>query len=51
VNEENPDYLVPVGDSIMGVNDVRCTASEVPDLLGKSGHAVVELRVLHFSSR
>jgi len=46
-NEQNPENRVSVGDIIMGVNGVRCTESEVR-VLGKSGHTVVELMVLHF---
>jgi len=46
-NEQNPENLVSVGDIIMGVNGVRCTESEIR-VLGKSGHTVVELMVLHF---
>merc|ERR1712137_1395696 len=50
-NDENPDKLVSVGDIIMGVNGVRCTASEVPKLLRGAGQAAVELMVLHYLPR
>jgi len=47
-NEKNADNLVSVGDIILGVNGVRCTAHEVLYLLEKFRLAVVELMVLHF---
>jgi len=47
-NEQNPENLASVGDIIMGVMGVRCTASEVTDSFRKFGHTVVELMVLHF---
>merc|ERR1712007_344645 len=47
-NEQNPENLVSVGDIIMGVNGVRCTASEVTDFFQKSEHTDVELMVLRF---
>jgi len=50
-NDENPHALVSVGDIIMGINGVRCTAREVPKLLGSAGHTVVELMVLHYLPR
>jgi len=50
-NEENPDKLVSVGDIIVGVNGVRCTASEVPKILDSLGHTVVNFMVLHYLPR
>merc|ERR550537_2140697 len=50
-NEQNPENVVSVGDIIMGVNGVRCTACEVAHFLRNSGHAIVELMVLRFFAR
>jgi len=50
-NEENPDKLVSVGDVIMEISGVRCTASEVPKILTSAGPAVLDLTVLHYELR